>query len=107
MASDAHKNQFSQLVEQLAVSEDITLLEALTHIVEDNQMDYSGIKQLLSPRLLELLKQESVKNFLVDGERNTATIASFLKSPSAKIDKEAISNYHNNSIDTEPAKIQF
>ena len=108
MASDAHKNQFSQLVEQLAISEEISLLEALAHIVEDNQMDYNGIKQMLSLRLLEKLKQESVQNHLVDGEKNPATIASFLVSNNpVKLDQDIIDQYRLTQEQVQSAKIQF
>lgn len=105
MATDAHKNEFSQLVEQLAVSLDMTILDALTHVVEDNQMDYSNVKQLISKRLLELLTKESINSFLIAGDRNPATIAEFVKPSTSVVIQKNIKFVE--STPAKLAKIQF
>ena len=61
-------DEFSELVESLANTEDMTYLEALSTIVVDNHIDYPQVIKLLSPRLKELIQIESVNLHLLAGE---------------------------------------
>ena len=62
MVSEVQRNEFSQLVEQLAISDNIKYIEALACFVEDNDVDPTTVPKLLSKTLREKITLEGVKD---------------------------------------------
>ena len=79
MASEAQRNEFSQLVEQLAISDKIKYIEALACFVEDNDVDPTTVPKLLSKALREKITLEGVKDNTVMLETSPALAKDIFK----------------------------
>lgn len=62
------KQDFSKMVEDLAWTNNYTYIEALTKIVEDEQLEHSSVKKLLSENLIARLEQEAESLNLIKAE---------------------------------------
>lgn len=79
MVSEVQRNEFSQLVEQLAVSDNILYIEALASFVEDNDVDIPTIPKLLSKSLLSKLQQEGIRHNTIAGKKEPSLMAGVFK----------------------------
>ena len=72
MVSEVQRNEFSLLVEQLAVSDDIKYIEALAAFVTDNDVDPDTVPKLISKSLKERLTVEAISHNTVKIEASPA-----------------------------------
>lgn len=72
MVSEVQRNEFSMMVESLAMQDDIQYIEALAQIVEDNEVDIDSVNKLLSKSLRERITVEGQRLFTVKGTPPTS-----------------------------------
>ena len=69
------KKRFTAAVEACVSKNNMTYLDAMTYIIEQQGMDYMNVKKLLSPALKEKLTQEATGlNLVKVKKKNTLPI---------------------------------
>ena len=59
------KKRFNIAVESFVSNNNMSYLDAMTHVIESRGMDYSNIKKLLSPSLKAKIEAEATNNNLI------------------------------------------
>jgi hypothetical protein len=63
------KKRFNIAVESLVAKDNMSYLDAMSHIIETRGMDYANIKKLLSPSLKQKIEAEATNNNLIKAKK--------------------------------------